>query len=647
MSTGQATANAPHAPSGAAAPARANAGPPPDALSELRAVVLGVLRVQTDLAQAAWGVVYLGGGEARASGIFVKHDRAGAADSADAGTLAKLEKLGAELWTAMQQGRLPGGAAEMVPMPRPGALYGEDPSRQVLAAPLSAAGRIEGVSLIVMPVRMRREPAEILPLLAAPTAAFEAFLWRRRCELEHEQKQKLRETLELLDASQQGQDAGAMGAIMCEELKRRFGCTRVSIGLVKGDPIRLVAISGADEIDRRSAAAEALEAVMEECAAQDCELLYPAPPEFEADPGARRVLREHEALSRAWGGGAVLSLPLRVEGDLIGVVVLEREEAFPVGAAALLRLVAETIGPALWTRRLADRGVLAVSRDRLREFGAALVGPRRTGWKIAGAVGALLLLLGAVVPIPDRIRAEAEIQPEVTRTIVPPFAGVLASVQVRPGDAVKADAELARLDTMDLESQAARTRAQRASLETQRDDALSRGDLAKSRSLDAQVREVTAALDLLESQIARAVVRAPIDGVVARGDLEMLVGAPIDSTQALFEIVGPARKAIVKIDEKDAARAAERIREQGEIRGKLMPAALPGRSVDVVIRAASPVAEPTRGGNVFPCEAELLGDASFLRPGMTGTARLHDGRTTVLGYLLRPVVDAARLRLWW
>ncbi len=32
---------------------------------------------------------------------------------------------------------------------------------------------------------------------------------------------------------------------------------------------------------------------------------------------------------------------------------------------------------------------------------------------------------------------------------------------------------------------------------------------------------------------------------------------------------------------------------------------------------------------------------------MTGTARLHDGRTTVLGYLLRPVVDAARLRLWW
>ena len=39
----------------------------------------------------------------------------------------------------------------------------------------------------------------------------------------------LRETLELLDTSQQGASAGTMGAIMCNELKRRFGCTRASI----------------------------------------------------------------------------------------------------------------------------------------------------------------------------------------------------------------------------------------------------------------------------------------------------------------------------------------------------------------------------------------------------------------------------------
>jgi len=58
-----------------------------------------------------------------------------------------------------------------------------------------------------------------LRLLALSAAQFEAFLWRQQCMAEAQQKLMLRETLELLDTSQQGASAGTMGAIMCNELQ--------------------------------------------------------------------------------------------------------------------------------------------------------------------------------------------------------------------------------------------------------------------------------------------------------------------------------------------------------------------------------------------------------------------------------------------
>ena len=51
------------------------------------------------------------------------------------------------------------------------------------------------------------------------------------------------------------------------------------------------------------------------------------------------------------------------------------------------------------------------------------------------------------MPIPGRVVATASIEAESRRTIVPPFAGYLADVSVRPGDEVRAGAVLAEMDT--------------------------------------------------------------------------------------------------------------------------------------------------------------------------------------------------------
>lgn len=384
---------------------------------------------------------------------------------------------------------------------------------------------------------------------------------------------------------------------------------------------------------------------MEECALQDIELVYPAPEDAQMDPGLRRVLRAHDELSRRHGPAAMLSLPLRVEGDLVGVVLLERPQGdpFPASAAGLLRLVAEFIGPAMWTRRLADRGLLAVVRDRTRALASLAVGPRHTGWKLLGVTVLLILIGSAFVPIPRRVTAEAEMRASVSRTIVPPFVGYLDEVLVEPGSRVARGDVLAMMDTSALRLQLAELIAREASLSVQRDEARNRGEIGQALEAEAMIEEIKAQARTRIDQIAKAEIRSPIDGVVSRGDLKDFVGARVEPSQALLEVVGSGRVAMLRVDERSIDRVyLEQV-------GTLMARARPGERVPIQVTRINPAAEAVQGANVYLVEAHIQGidELAWLRPGETGLAKLHAGSTTVMQAVIGPLVDAARMRWWW
>jgi RND family efflux transporter MFP subunit len=624
-------------------------GPPPqnDALRDLQAFLMHLLRAQCALVGALGGAVFLASGAARKPGLVAQHQATeDAVPLLQPSVIARMERLAGELCIAeAEPGKTPGGRIDTVAVPRPGSgLYGEEVRQRLLAAPLCADGRVEGACVLAVRARPGAGDEEALRTLMLSTAQFEAYLWKQQALAEARRTLMLRETLELLDMSQQGQSAGTMGAIMCNELQRRFGCTRVSIGLVHRELIRLEAVTGADQIDRTAAAVQALEDVMEECASQDAEVVYPPLSEHEMDPAQRRVTRAHAELSRRFGPSAILSLPLRVEGALVGVVVLERDQAdpFPAGAVPLLRLVAETIGPALWTRRLADRGVLAVTRDRLLDLGEALLGPRHTGVKLVALLLAAVFVLAAAVPVPSRVKASAEVQAKQTRTIVAPFTGYLESVSVKPGDRVAAGQVLATMDTTDLRLQIAETEARVESLTVQANEALQKLDNARARGIQSQVDEAAAQLALLREHLARAEIRSPIDGFIGRGELDAFIRARVDPTQPLFEVISSEHRAVAFIDEADA----QRVREGME--GNLVIRARPGDKIPVKVVRINPAAEVVRSKNVYQAEVELAGGgAEWLRPGMTGTIKLNDGYSTTLAIVLRPVVDEVRMRMWW
>lgn len=639
----------------APAPQQRDAGVP----SDLRTFLVEHLHEQVGIAQATAGAIYLAGSTGRRAGVAVTSPPEPSEQGPLTPTLlARLERLGREQTEAwrLQGGAEPDNQGSPFPrgqvirlnLPAEGDLYGLDVTHLILVSPLTAAGATEGANLLVLPDRSERSPQDTLERLALANARFEAFLWQQHALGESGQKAMLRQTLELLDASQQSPNARVMASLLCHELQRRFGCTRASIGLIRGDRLRLVAAGSADELHKKGAAAEALEQAMEECAAQDVEVLYPQPEDIENDPAQRRVVRAHARLSEKFGPSSIVSLPLRVEGDLAGVVVLEREphDPFPRGSLPLLRLTAEFIGPALWTRRLADRGVIAVTRDRTLEIGQTLVGPRRTGWKLLGLLVLLIFLGLAFIPIPSRVAADAELKASLARTIVPPFTGYLSEVSVRPGDRVEAGQVIALMDTHELELELLELASNLESLRAQRDQAAHENEASDVRTLSARIDEVQSRIRLLEDRIDRANVRAPIAGIVSRGDLEEYIGARVEPTQPLIEVVGDNRRVIAKVDERDIGR----VRNGQE--GRLASKALPGEKLPVRVERINPASDAVEGANVYHVELSLTdleaaAEAGWLHPGMTGTVKLDDGRTTGLRALLDPVIDEVRLRLWW
>lgn len=621
--------------------------------SELERFLTELLRYQCSIVGGVAGIVFLTPSRARQGGLAATF----VSDQDD--------EIARELRTVIAGGGLeriastaatsPNGVIDSLPVRRaqPG-MYGEDPRLPVVAVPLIAEGRSEGACAILFPARAPLDHESARQRLALTVARFESFLWRERALAEAEQRAMLRETLELLDRSFEGESAEATGSLICHEMKRRFACTRVAIGLIRrAGRIRLTAISGSDEIDRKSPAVGAIEAAMEECADQDAELIYPPPPEFESDPAHRRVTRAHASLSERFGPSSILSLPLRLEGDLVGVVTLERspEDPFPPGSVPLVRLVSEFIGPAIWVRRLADRRIIAVTRDRLIDLGEAIVGPRYTGRKLLAALLGVLLIVASVPWVPDSISASAEVRARTARVIVPPFEGYLREVLVKPGQTVARGQLLAAMDTSLIEEEIQSYLAQRSGAEVERNDlAASGANLARVRQLENEIEWYDAEIAARQKRIERAAIRAPIDGVISRGDIESLINARVDPTQILFEIIQDDNVAIARVDERDIPRV-----RHGQ-HGHLVTTAWPGKKIPVTVTRINPAAEAVDESNVYHVEVALDNPPKDLtvEPGMSGTVKLipltdsgRRRRTSLMNMIFGPIVDEIRLRMWW
>lgn len=326
----------------------------------------------------------------------------------------------------------------------------------------------------------------------------------------------------------------------------------------------------------------------------------------------------------------LLWLPLTARnGQLLGALLLAREQPLGASEAALLPLLQDAYGHAWNSLRPATRQrTLGWRRDKR--------------WWLGGGV----LVLGILaLPMRQAALAPAEIvalQPSVLRA---PLQGVVERILVEPNQPVSAGQALIQLDARELQSRLQASRqalaiadgefrqAQQQALSDER----SKAGLAV---LQGRREQALSEVHFLEQNLERTRILAPHAGVAVFDDPSDWIGRPVALGEQIMQVADPARAQLeIQLPVNDA------IELQNAAPALLFlntdPSAPLRASLKRLGYRASATAE---GGMAYRLKAGFDEPDPRIRIGLKGTAKVYGERTSLFTYLLRRPL--ATLRIW-
>ncbi len=449
---------------------------------------------------------------------------------------------------------------------------------------------------------------------------------------------RLRRAMETLSAVNRHRRFGSTAMALCNEVAAQWQCDRVSLGVLKGRYVQVKALSHTENFSRKMQVVQDLEAAMEECLDQDCEVVHPAAPD------STYISRQTAELSKRHGPLAIASLPIRYGEKVWGVLSLERplDRPFTVDEVEAVRLALELCTARLVALQEHDRWMGAKLASAVREAAAVVVGPRHTWAKLAviGAFAATLFLFFAK----GDYRAEASFVLEGTeRQVVPaPFDGYLKTVTVEVSDLIKAnETSLAELDTAELRLKLAEVKAEKAGYLKQMDAAMRDNETAQAQIAEANAQKAQAQIDLYEYMVAQARLLSPLSGTVVQGDLKRQIGAPVKMGDTLFEVTPlESLRAVLHVREDQITDV--RVGQQGT----LATASYPGQYITFEVERVNPIAEVVKQKNVFKVRVRLLELYPWMRPGMEGVAKIDLAKRSYAWIWTRKIINWVRMKLW-
>jgi biotin carboxyl carrier protein len=429
----------------------------------------------------------------------------------------------------------------------------------------------------------------------------------------------------------------AAAMALCNEIASRHKCDRVSLGWLQGSYVRMQAISHTEKFEKKMEAVALLEAAMEECLDQDEEVVFPR-----AD--TKLITRDHEKFSREQTVPFLCSIPLRVDGKAVAVLLCERTATtFTELEVRLLRLSADLAARRLSELKQRDRWFGARWATATKEGLGKLVGVEHTWAKVGALLGAIALAILIFWKVDYRVEAPCILRTDEMSYVSAPFNGFISEVNVRVGDEVKQGEPLMTLDTRDLLLEEAAALAEFNRYERESEKARAADNAAEIRVAESLARQAKARLDLARHRLRQAALNAPMSGIVIEGDLRERIGAPVEQGNVLFKI-GRTEKMFVlcEVNEKDIHDV------NGSAFGEFALASQPKHKFPLKLERIEPVAQTKEKGNVFLCRAVIEGaPQDWWRPGMSGVAKINVGQRSLLWVLTRRTVDFLRMFLWW
>lgn len=445
-------------------------------------------------------------------------------------------------------------------------------------------------------------------------------------------------------ATQPSTDAATQ--YLADMVHRDLGCQRVSVGLVRLERVRLKAISGMPGFDGRLKVVRQIENLLQGCVDAGTELAVSEPgsdvpllERFGADTGmfasAHTVTHRDTTLvillqwpSGEVPGGKDTNVVARTRQSVDNDYLQQLQAGFQI-MVALLSTHQPEISP--W------RYLVRWLRDK------------STGWTPQNMTRRQALLAGifvavlasAVIPGRYSIPATVKIEGAVRQMVVAPYEGYIKSVAVRVGDLVSQNQLLLQLDDQDLLMQKQKWLSEVARLEQVYRQALAAGNRIEMSLVSAERDAAAAELQLVEHQLARGSMRAPVDGVIVSGEQYQKLGAPVSKGDNLFEVASTdSFRVVLEVGEKRIGDV-----QQSQI-ASIRLAALPDRVVRASIEQPMPVAVSRDKDNRFRVSASLLDKDAALRPGMEGVARIAVDRRPLLWIWTHRLIDRMQIWLW-
>lgn len=226
--------------------------------------------------------------------------------------------------------------------------------------------------------------------------------------------------------------------------------------------------------------------------------------------------------------GAVLLFGTAEEGHL-GALWIEHTKAYGEAETRILEEICVTYSRALALWKLRERKIWGLSA-RL---------PRSAGWITGG-----LLLALAFFPVRLTVTAPAEIVPKDAAVVTIPFDGMVEDVLIDPGDEVKKEDVLLRMEQQSLKAQMdlaeQEMRVVQSSLSRAQRESLAAPDrkanlIALQQEIESKKIEYNHAKILTE----RADIRAARDGVAVFSDAASLRGKPVQAGEKVMMVANP------------------------------------------------------------------------------------------------------------
>jgi multidrug resistance efflux pump len=506
-------------------------------------------------------------------------------------------------------------------------------------------GNVVACSAVITRCRNQDAAQQRLMSMELVAGYFDLYTLRAQSVRYREVAQRNQDVLQYGSSVATAEGFESAGMNLCNELATRTGAARVSLGWVKGEKIKLKAMSHTEQFDRKQELSVMIEQVMEE--ALDQEEIVTFDPDGQS---SQNVSREAQQLSRVNGGEQVMSLPLRNRGEIVGVMTLEyaRDHKLEQHNATALAVSVELLGPWLNDRYDNDRWWITKTGIAIVDLWKMTVRPQHALAKLI-----ILLVLGAVaclVFIKPMYHVAAPFTFDVTekRTTSAPFQGVIEEVYRWAGDGkgpVHKGDKLLKLKTYDLEQQYIKALRDAAASDQKAKAAYADKDLSKQAEGAAAEKERDASLAQaagIKYQIDQATVIAPIDGEILTGDFTDKIDSTVKVGDPLVVVGQPeTMRCEIEVPERDI----QMVREGKN--GKIATAAMPTVSKAIIIDQIVEKAVPKEGTNTFTVYGKITDPIQTdWRPGMRGEARIDYEPRPLIWWWTHRLLDWVRLKVW-